>query len=391
MTLVIPTTQQILDRSLATFEAKLNQTVPLVDKAFLRVVSAILAMNETELYKYGVERALQNLALTATGEDLDTIGTNYGVNRKSAVAAELRLLLTGTPGSPVSISTQWLGDANGLRYSQLAAVVISAGGDVLVSTQCQTPGVEGNLPDLSTLTIGAQLPGVSSVATVQATETDGLDRETDTSYRRRILNEIRTVGGGGNGVDYRTWAEEVIGVEAAFPYAGAPPSEVSLPGDRTVYVMATSDVSPDHIPPPSLLAEVRAAINIDPETGLSRPALGMTNDGLYVEPIFLTAIYVEIRGFDPGTGTPGDVKTAIENALAAYLAIVFPFITGTDVDVNRNDTVTDLTLSLVVQRVLAGYGGEATGIGFGLAPLVFIPSYMVGQGELVVLGAINYA
>ena len=118
---------------------------------------------------------------------------------------------------------------------------------------------------------------------------------------------------------------------------------------------------------------------------------GGVHDGLYVEPIFLTAIYVEIRGFDPGTGTPGDVKTAIENALAAYLAIVFPFITGTDVDVNRNDTVTDLTLSLVVQRVLAGYGGEATGIGFGLAPLVFIPSYMVGQGELVVLGAINYA
>jgi len=63
----IPTTQEIAERNISNFESKIAQTVPAVDKAFFRVLAIMEAFNYTELYKFAAERALQNLAITATG------------------------------------------------------------------------------------------------------------------------------------------------------------------------------------------------------------------------------------------------------------------------------------------------------------------------------------
>ncbi len=74
MSLKLPTTQELFNTYLAQFESDLNQSSPLNDKAFLRVLAVIEAGGDQGLYKYAAERALQNLAITATGKDLDRIG-----------------------------------------------------------------------------------------------------------------------------------------------------------------------------------------------------------------------------------------------------------------------------------------------------------------------------
>jgi uncharacterized phage protein gp47/JayE len=63
---------------------------------------------------------------------------------------------------------------------------------------------------------------VARSGNVASTTTLGVEEEEEETYRARILFAERTAGGGGNAVDYKTWAEETPGVERAFPYAGKP-------------------------------------------------------------------------------------------------------------------------------------------------------------------------
>jgi hypothetical protein len=217
----IPTTQAIIDNNLVILETNLNQTSPLNDKAFLRVIALMSGMNMTQLYKFGVEKAVQNLALTATGADLDLIGINYGVPRKAGVAAVLNLGISGSDGVQITVTNAYIGDSNGVRYFPDATATI-AGGTALFDATADDVGIAGNLNVGDQLTIGAQVAGASPNATVSAIVTEGLNRESDDDYRLRVLNEIRTVGGGSNSADYRRWSEEVDGVERAYPYTGKP-------------------------------------------------------------------------------------------------------------------------------------------------------------------------
>jgi phage-related baseplate assembly protein len=221
MALIIPKTSELYSTFIANFESKINQSVPLPAKAFLRVLSVVLAVVYTGLYKFGVERARQNLALTATGEDLDQIGIEYGKTRKPAEATTLTATLPATTGTLIPSTTDFTADATAVPYD-VDADVTSVAGTATLSLTSQSTGENTNLANGATLTIGSPLAGAESTATVTATTNEGLDRETDDEYRRRILTAIRTVGGGGNSADYREWSEEVADVAAAYPYSGKP-------------------------------------------------------------------------------------------------------------------------------------------------------------------------
>lgn len=391
MPLVIPTTKELFDQFLALFESRLNQTIPLADKAFLRVLAIAQSIGFTTLYKFGAERARQTLALTATGSDLDVVGNEYKVTRKPAESAELLIELPATTGTTIPINVDFVGDSNNERYIPRESVVAES--DVAtIEVIARNPGINGNLNVDDTLTIGRQIPGIlDTTATVIEVLNIGVDRETDDAYRRRILNEIRTVGGGGNSADYRTWAEEVGGVYAAYPYSGKPVGEgTSLPGDRTVYVEATTDIDPDGIAPSALLDEVEDSINYDPITGIARPPLGEIEDTLFVRSIYRTGFYVEVRDLTVDSSLEFLAKNAISNALEQYLRSVRPFIDGLDFAGDRNDTITTLTVSQVVQTAIARYGGLAAGVGFSLIPGSFEFIYQLGKGELAKLLGVSY-
>jgi hypothetical protein len=167
--------------------------------------------------------------------------------------------------------------------------------------------------------------------------------------------------------------------------------EFSFPVDRTVYIEAESSIDPDGIAPDSLLSEVRDNINYDPDTGLSRPPLGLTNSTLYVESITRIEFFIQLEGINVASDQLVDAKSDIEDALDLYFAEIAPFLDGVDVENEKNDTVTDLTLSDVIQDVLESYGGSAETVSFGLTAGTFDQgTYTLEPGELAKNGGVTY-
>jgi uncharacterized phage protein gp47/JayE len=283
MALNIPTTQEIVDSIVTRFESSLGQTIPTFEKAFVRVLASVLGTNYTSLYKFAVERNKQNLALTATTNDLDTIGANYGVTRQSGTPAQIVVSIetsgAGT-GQTIPVTTVLVADNSGITYSPIEEFTVDSD-PYTFTVEANQVGADTDTVSGDTFTLTVPISGLQTTAEHSSVATAGSDAETDDAYRRRILNEVRTVGGGGNGVDYRTWAEAVDGVARAFVYAGKPTDGrdgTSEPGDRSVFVEANTDIDPDGVAPSSLLTDVRDAINEDPDTGQTRPPLGHTDD-----------------------------------------------------------------------------------------------------------------
>jgi len=390
MSYKIPTTAQLSADFLARFEAAIGQTSPINDKSFLRVISATMAGLSVGHYKFAADAVLQTLALTATDEGLDRIGLDNDTPRKLAVTAILTATLPATTGTVIPQRTEFTSDSSGIRYKTDAEATAVANIATL-TLRCAETGTAGNLDNGEELSISSQIAGATTVATITATVTLGVDEETDTDYRPRVLFAERAVTGGGNATDHKIWAEAVTGVRRAFPFSGRPASEgTSYPGDRTVYVEAVSTIDADGIAPGSLLDSVRDAINTDPDTGLSRALLGLTNDTLFVESITRTSIYVEISDLDIDPAQEADCKADIVYALDLYFRSIAPFVDGVDVPQERYDTITPLSVSRVVQDVLKSYGATAQSIVFGIVFGVTTPLHTLGQGELAKLGGVTY-
>lgn len=386
--LTIPTTKEMTDQNLARLEAALGQTSPINERAFLRVLAVMEALGLMGLYKLGIERSKQNLALTATGSDLDLIGAEYETIRKPSVAATLTAAITALTGTVIPATTSFMSASNGVRY-YVDASVTAVAGLATINLTAEAVGAVGNLQVGDTLSIVSPIAGATVTAAVTVLVTVGADAESDTVYRSRVRFAMRATTGGSNGTDHRLWAEAVPGVLRAYPYSGKPlGGGTSYPGDRTIYVEADSGT--DGIPTSGLLAEVRVAINTDPVTGLSRSTLGLSDTTLYIEPITRSAIDVEVTGLVYLAGTEVTVKDAILAALVAQTALMLPFVDGVDLPQDRNDLITALVLSQVVQGVLDTYGASATGITFEVdaTPLT---TYQLSMGETVKLGTVTYA
>jgi phage-related baseplate assembly protein len=388
----IPTTKELSDQYLAIIEGKINQTSPLADKAFNRVMAQIFAMIGTMFNKLGAERILQNLAKTATGVDLDRLGAEVNIIRIPAEAAQLTAIIPGTNGIIIPVTIDFVGDGNGVRYS-LDAQATVVGGFATLNLTAQEEGAIGNLNIDDTLSIGTQVAGVETTATVTVIDNIGAEEETDDNYRERVLTALQGATGGSNAQDYKTWAEEVAGVAEAYPFSGQPfddPLPTSYPGDRTVYIEATTDIHPDGIPPQSLLDEVRVALNTDPVTGLSRPALGLIDSTLFVEAITRTEIFVAISGLSVAPDFQAAAKNEILSALTTHIFNVPMFVTGIDPPQDRADTITALSLSDIVQDIVKANGGIAEKVVFGTSPGQDLPGYTLDPGELTKLAAIIY-
>jgi hypothetical protein len=389
MGLKLLTTTELFDRNLANIEGKINQTSPLNDKAFNRVLSAILALNDKELQNFAADRATANLVITATAGDLDILGAEYGVTRKPAEAAVLTIELPATTGTIIPVTVDYTGDSNGVRYLPDASATAAAG----IATQsvtAQALGTAGNLNVSDTMSIGTQIAGAETQATVTVIDNTGADEETDAAYRQRILDKIQSVQGGGNSADYRIWSEEVAGVARAYPYAGNALGTGSPP-ERIIYVEAETSIDPDGLAPGSLLTEVRDSITADPVTGISRQPLGLTDDTLFIVSITRTSFFVEIRGLSVDATIEAQVKADVATAIETYFRSLRPFIDGLDVPSQRNDTITALTVGNIVQDVLGANGASAETVSFGLTASTTLPEYNLSQGETGKNGGITYA
>lgn len=387
----IPTTAASFAQILTNIESKLNQTSPVLPKAFNRVLSVALGLAITGLYKYASERAKQNLVLTATGVDLERLGFDRDVVRKTETSAVVTATLPAIDGTIIPVTASFTANVNGLRYFNNSSAT-AAGGISTLTLTAEQSGSSGSLAISNTLSIGAQIAGATTLATVTAIITDGTDLEDQEVYRARVLTAYRAKTGGDNSADYSIWSEEVSGVKRAFPYAGGPIDQViPTPPERTVYIESTTEIDLDGVPTPALLAAVRANIITDPVTGFERQPLGLTSDTLFVEPITRLSIHVTVQNLNVDASKETQAKADIAAALDLYFSQVVMFVAGLDFIDDKNDVLTIASIGGVCDDALKATGGTITSVAFGLDANVDKLRYTLIPGQLPKLGPLLYA
>lgn len=397
MALTTPTTAQVATNIVAQLEAALSQTIPLLPKAFSRVLAKVLAGVFIVLYKYAGFSLLQQFVRFASFQPTEVNGETFtpliewgrliGVgDPNAATQAELTIEITvlnqvgSLPGGSALIYAP-----SGVVYLTTAAVTLDA------STKSATvrassdqaggdgSGEIGNLDVDQILAFANSPPNVATNAPVTAVSVVGAEAETEDAYRTRVIRRFQRRPQGGAYADYDAWGGDVEGVRKVYPYTG-------LPGEVDVYVEATA--GPDGIPGAPLLAEVADQIEMDPNeppspTGLAnrRPA----NAAINVLAITRTEFDVVLTGFT--ADDEATVLDAIETGVDEFLRSREPFILGLST-LPRLDRVTQGSVGGVVNEI-AEANAASVGAVTLLRSAVEISEYTLAHGELAKLGTIT--
>lgn len=214
-----PTLEQLRTLNKGYITGQLH-SVPMIPNSVLRVMSdanaglAYLAL----LYINWV--ALQLLPDTAEQEWLDRHGNIWLVNddgsrgRKLAAFASGTATATGLPGTPLPSGTllNAVVDSSGTVFNfQTTEDIVLDVLPVTVSIVATTPGAGGNLAPGSFISLTKGISGSDATLTVVSL-TGGVDQETDSELRARILERIQQPPMGGDAEDYVDWALKVPGV-----------------------------------------------------------------------------------------------------------------------------------------------------------------------------------
>jgi uncharacterized phage protein gp47/JayE len=397
MSLATPTTQGLADGIVAQVESKISQTVPLLPKAFTRVLAKALAGALLLVYKYAGFIFLQHWIAHAsyqstvingkTVRPLVEWGRQVGAGDPlEATRAELDITVTVLSQiGQIDAGTQVLFPATGVLYLVTTARVLDAPTVTVriraASDQAGGGGVGtiGNLSPGDVVTFASPPASIAREATVTAQAVTASDGESESAYRARVQERARQKPQGGAYADYRIWARRVAGVAAVYPYRGTTPGEVD------VYVEATvaSSGSADGIPTLAQREAVAAAIELD-DAGLAsnRPVGAAVN----VLPITRAAFDVTVTGLD--AADLAAAEEAIELALQEYLRTREPFIVGLSV-LPRLDRVTAGALAGVVDAAASAAGGTlgAVTVERGGSP---VTAYTLGRGEKAKLGTLTF-
>lgn len=380
-----PTTQELSASIVGAIEAQIGQSVPLLPKAFIRVLAKVLAATFITLYKYMGFIGLQLFVRTASGSPtvingktitpLIEWGRLIGLGDPlEATAAELTIDVTveNQTGSLPS-GSQLLGETNGVTYLTIGAVLLNAPTVPVLVRAAADPNGSGGVGEIGNLDPGAvlnfanPLPNVARAAVVTAQTVTGADAETIDSYRQRVIDRFQRRPQGGAYADYAIWGEEVAGIANAYPYTGQP-------GEVDVYVESATE--PDGIPTQAQLDAVFDSIELD-QSGLAsrRPANAFVN----VLPILRTSFDIEVTGL-----TGNDLATLQSNITAAvegYFLQAEPFIVGINVP-PRRDRISGIELLAVVNDIVKAAGGTFLSATFSLSGQGSnLSSYTLGEGE----------
>lgn len=397
MALTTPTTLQIASNIIGQLETSLSQTIPLLPKAFSRVLAKVLAGVYVVLYKYAGFSLLQQFITTASFEETEVSGKLIrplvewgrlgGVGDPlPATQAELELevtVLTQTGSLPGG--SQLLYAPTGVVYQTVAAVPLDAATITVVARATSDQdegdgsGTVGNLEPGQVVQFASPLPNVATNAVVTGSAVVGAEGEPEETYRARVLRRFQRKPQGGAYADYQAWGTEVPGIRNVFPYTGAP-------GEVDVYVEA--EAGPDGIPDLSQLDEVADFIEFDPEeapspTGLAnrRPA----NAAVNVLAIARAAFDVDITGFEATDDAA--VLASIELGLDEFLRAREPYIVGLS-SLPRLDRITQGAIAGVVQEIAEANGASVAAITLRRGGFAII-QYTLARGELAKLGALT--
>ncbi len=394
--LTTPSTADISANIVAQLEGAIAQTVPLLPRAFCRVLAKAIAGVFILLWKYAAWVQQQMFVAYASASDtvvngtvinpLTELGREFGVGDPiAATRAEHTITVTvKSQTGTLPAASQLLYANTGVVYTTTAAVALDAA-TVQVTMRAASDqgggggvGSIGNLEAGDVVTFANPLPNVASAATVVARTVDGADAETVDAYRARILRRVQQKPQGGAYADYRVWGEELAGIVNIYPYTGDP-------GQVDVYVEATpaSSGSADGIPTSGQLLAVKEAIELD-DAGIAsrRPANALVN----ALAITRQAFNVEVTGLV--VDDESAAEDAIEEALDEYFRSCEPFIVGLSA-LPRRDRITQAAVGGVVSSVVNSLGGTFATVALKIG-VTITPAYTLGDGQKAKLGAATF-
>lgn len=393
MSLDTPTTKEISDNIIAQLEASLNQSIPLLPKSFLRVLSKALAAVFILLYKYAGFTFLQMFVQTATIAETEINGVIVspllawgrliGVGDPApATHAELLINITveNQVGSLPS-GSQLVNATNGVTYITIGSVLLNAA-TVQATIRAASDqaggggaGTIGNLEPGAIVSFANPLPNVARDAVVDSQTVTGADGESEAAYRQRIIDRFQKRPQGGALADYELWAEEPAGVLNAYPYTS------DCPGQVDVYIESATE--PDGIPTTAQLEEALDSIELD-ENGLAsrRPANALAN----TFSIARVGFEVTIAGLvvDNEVEVEADITAAIEE----YFLSRAPFIIGLTV-LPRQDRITRSGVEGTVDDIVSAAGGIFSAATITQAT-VQVDLYALGVGEKAKAELVTY-
>lgn len=377
--------QLIIDQ----LEAQLNQTFPLLPKAFNRVLAKVLSGTFIILYKVAGWIFLQQFINFASFKEVEIFG-----KKLTPLIEWGRLIGVGDPdpatqavleidlevlslSSTLQSGTQFIGNLNGLAYITQQSYLL-ASNPFTIEVICTKSGTQGNLQASEVLTIANSIGIVADNATVSSLKIAGVNAETEISYRQRVIERFQLRVQGGAYSDYRVWAQDANGVDQTYIYTGDP-------SDVLIYVQGDSDIYPDRIPDSALLLVVGNVIDFDPATGLAtrRPVTAVIDpvgDKTYIniKPVVLKSFDILVTNLI--ISDIDDIKSQILDALTTYFLNREPFIEGLSLPPKTN-VVSQSSVIGIVDDIVSANGGTFTTATVLLSTIV-TAQYILGEGEI---------
>ncbi|WP_455796642.1 baseplate J/gp47 family protein [Clostridium butyricum] len=193
---------------IATMLSKIDSSYDTSEGTFFFDVLMPIAIELEKMYKYANSITDKGFADTATGKDLDRIVEQFGINRKKSTKSTGYVEITGLSGSRIFAGEKVASDSISFIFLENKTVKDKV---VTVLVECETYGIDGNVPAGAIKYFPKTLQGLQSVTNKEAF-TNGYDEETDEELRERYYIKVRTPATSGNIYHYQQWCLEVTGV-----------------------------------------------------------------------------------------------------------------------------------------------------------------------------------
>ena len=389
------TIEEIRDLIINAIESNFNAAFRRLPKSFLFSIATILAGVFVTCYKQIAWVFLQLFPESAYWRSVTALGipirplVKWGVligvgEPRLGTQWRGRILATVVnTGSTIVSGTQLKSNITGCVYITEESIPLEED-EAIIPVVCADIGPIGNLEKDDALDFVTPLGNVQRTATVESVIAYGMDGETETEYRERVIRRFRSPPLGGALSDYQIWASDVSGVLNAYPYSD-PDSAAGV----LVYVAGMPAQFPHRIPTSDLMRQVGDACTYDPVTGIAnrKPITAVLDpafDGSYknIRSISVINYSVRINGM---SGIPvEDFANAARPAIENYFLGREPYIRGLSDDNNRTDTISRNNVTSVVDQISISLRAEFESVVLERDGTV-ISRESLGMGELAEL------